>query len=436
MGRFGESAERGRHPASLPRRAWLLGVQSSLLRAWPARGGRVDSAAVRASLRVLGFLLLASGCATVAPKPPPPTVAFPAVTVEGDPRLARMNDEELFAEGSAAFSAGELERAELLFARLLTAFPNSRHAPSASFKAGLCSEQLERWPEAQARFAAVSDPARGTGEALEAAFRLAEVDYQLGDYDEASKLLAVIAARTDLGLDTRIKARVQQGICEVEQGALDRAETTLRLALSAWRSATHPRDLDDYYPAQAEFFLGEIYRLHEEAVTLDPNQTAEELGRQLEYKAELLLSAQGHYLRAIRVGNGYWATAAGAEVGALYEGMYRYLAQAPTPTELDAEATTIYRQEVKKKIRVLLTKAISIYESTLDAADRLGTRGTFVERSRAGLERLKALLVAQDKDAELPAGELPPAQGQPPRHPDHLTPHSERAAPASGAGAG
>jgi tetratricopeptide (TPR) repeat protein len=386
---------------------------------------------VRAPLLVLGLTLLASGCATLGPKPEPrPTRTFPAITVEGDPRLARMNDEELFAEGTAAYSAGELERAELLFVRLLTAFPDSRHAAAASYKAGLCAEQLGRWPDARARFAAVANPERGTGEALEAAFRLAEVDYQLGEYQEAAQLLAAIAGRAELGLDTRIKARVQQGICEVELGGLDRAETTLRQALSDWQGATHPRDLDDYYPAQAEFFLGEIYRLHEEDVRLDPNQTAEELGRQLEYKAELLLSAQGHYLRAIRVGNGYWATAAGAEVGALYEGMYRYLSQAPTPVELDAEATEIYRQEVKKKIRVLLTKAISIYESTLDAADRLGTQGAFVEKSRAGLERLKALLVAQDRDQELPGQDAPPAQPQPARHPDRLTPQPESTAPA------
>lgn len=364
----------------------------------------------------------------MAPKPQLPTVELPPVTVEGDPRLARMNDEELFAEGSAAFSANDFDRAGLIFGRLMDAFPHSRHFNAAALQAGKSAEQLERWEEARARFAAAADPAHGEGDALEAAFKLAEVDYQLADYQAPAQLLATIADRGELPLEVRIQARVQQGICEVELGSLDHAETTLRAALTLWQGASHPRDLDDYYPAQAEFFLGEIYRIHEQDVTLDPDQTADQLGQQLEYKAELLLSAQGHYLRAIKIGNGYWATAAGTEVGTLYEGLYRYLTAAPTPTELNAEETDVYRQEVRKKIRVLLTKAISIYESTLDAADRVGARGPFVEQSREGLSRLKALLVAQDNDAELVNGAPPlpsPAPPPPPaRRPDRLTPQA------------
>jgi tetratricopeptide (TPR) repeat protein len=370
----------------------------------------------------------------VTPKPALPTLELPPITVEGDPRLARMNDEELFAEGSAAFSANDFDRAGLIFGRLVDAFPHSRHFSAAALQAGKSAEKLERWDEARARFAAVADAAHGEGDALEAAFKLAEVDYQQADYQAPALLLATIADRGDLGLETRIQARVQQGICEVELGTLDRAETTLRAALSLWQGASHPRDLDDYYPAQAEFFLGEIYRLHEQDVTLDPNQTAEELGKQLEYKAELLLSAQGHYLRAIKIGNGYWATAAGTEVGTLYEGLYRYLTAAPTPTELNAEETDVYRQEVRKKIRVLLTKAISIYESTLDAADRVGAQGPFVEQSRQGLARLKALLVAQDNDADPVNGTPPPASPPvppPARHPDRLAPQAGPA-PAPG----
>lgn len=369
----------------------------------------------------------------MTPRPAPgpsQVVELPPLTVEGDPRLARLNDEELFAEGSAAFSADDFDRAGLLFGRLVDAFPHSPHFQAAALKAGLCAERGARWEEARGRFLAIADPAHGESEALDAAFKLAEADYQLGRYDEAAALLKTVADREALGLDARIQARVQQGICEVEQGALDRAETTLRAALALWSSASHPRDLDDYFPAQAEFFLGEIYRLHEQDVRLDPDQTADALGQQLEYKAELLLSAQGHYLRAIKIGNGYWATAAGAEVGALYEGLYRSLSDAPAPQELNAEERDVYRQEVRKKIRVLLTKAISIYESTLDAADRLGTNGPFVERTREGLTRLKALLVAQDRDAEqvtTPAAPVPPP---PARHPATLGPHSEHA-PAS-----
>ena len=70
------------------------------------------------------------------------------------------------------------------------------------------------------------------------------------------------------------------------------------------------RRIDDYYPAQAQFFLGRFYRTYFSQAVLDPNKPGgtEQLAKDLEYKAELLLSAQGHYLRAIRMGNTTWAT--------------------------------------------------------------------------------------------------------------------------------
>ena len=58
-----------------------------------------------------------------------------------------------------------------------------------------------------------------------------------------------------------------------------------------------------HFPAQAQFFLGEIFRVHYESIELDGSKTTDKLAEDLEYKSELLLSSQGHYLRAIRIGS-------------------------------------------------------------------------------------------------------------------------------------
>ena len=135
-------------------------------------------------------------------------------------------------------------------------------------------------------------------------------------------------------------------------------------------------------------------------MTLDPDRTADELAKDVEYKAELLLSAQGHYLRAIRIGNGYWATAAGAQIGGLYENLYDHMMNAPAPRELNAEEGELYRQELRKKIRVLITKAITVYERTLEAAERIGASSPFVEKTRESLKRMKDMLLADAKAEE------------------------------------
>ena len=110
-------------------------------------------------------------------------------------------------------------------------------------------------------------------------------------------------------------------------------------------------------------------------MTFDPEAKADQLSQTLEFKAELLLSAQGHYLRAIKVGNGYWATAAGERIGSLYEVLHKQMMESPAPKELTAEEGEVYRQEVRRRIRILLTKAIGVYESTVATAERIGSSG-------------------------------------------------------------
>jgi hypothetical protein len=348
--------------------------------------------------------LFGAGCSIFrsARKDEPREIQFPPMTIIGDLELEKLNDEELFAKGSSAFAAGNFKQAARYFDRLADFHPESKYRQQALYNAGLAHERLQQWAEACDRFAAVADYTKGTGDRLEASFRLAETLYHLERFDDAASLLGIITARDDLPLNKRIEAEVQQGICQLEAGSLELSEKTLRSALSRYQGLEDKRDVDDYFPAQAQFFLGEVYRLHYQSVALDTSKRVEELSSDLELKSELLLSAQGHYLRAIRLGNGYWATASGTQIGWLYEDLYAQIASAPAPSELDAEEASVYRQELKKKIRILLTKAITIYEQTLDTAARIGASNPFVERTRKSLQKMKELLLADEDTAPFP----------------------------------
>ncbi|MCP3142721.1 tetratricopeptide repeat protein [Pyxidicoccus xibeiensis] len=363
--------------------------------------------------------LVVSGCRTTGSAArgdgqgtsPKQELEFDAVTVTADLELDKLNDEELFAGGTSAFAASDFKQAARYFGRLVDFHPASRHRRAALYNAGLAHQRLKEWEEAQHRFSELSDPARGQGDALDAAFRVAETQYHLERYDEAVALLGVISARQDVTVNRRIEAQVQQGICQLEAGRPDEAEATLRKALSTYDALTDKEEVDDYFPSQAHFFVGEIYRLHYDNVKLDPVKGADKLAEDLNYKAELLLSAQGHYLRSIRVGNGYWATAAGSQIGALYENLYEHMVNSPAPSELDAREAEVYRQELRKKIRVLLTKSINIYERTLETAERIGSQSAFVDRTRESLAKVKALLLA---DAEAEPTPAPPTSGAEP----------------------
>lgn len=373
-------------------------------------------------MRVRGaaVLLMTAACAHTQKTQFVHQVRFDDLVITGDLELSKLNDEELFAQGTSFFAAEEFAQAARYFGRIADFHAHSKHRREALYNAGLALTRLKQWDEALARFIELSDPVKGQGDALDAAFQVALVLYKSERFTEAVEVLQKIANRTDVSPSKRLEARVQQGICEIEAGLpagrFDVAEKTLRDALSYWQELPEKDGVDDYVPGQAQFYLGEIFRLHYESVVLDGRQDTEKLAKDLEYKSELLLSSQGHYLRAIRVGNGYWATASGQRIGNLYENMYEHMMNAPTPSDLDASENETYRAELRKKIRVLITKAITVYERTLEAAERIGSVNPFVEETKQSLQRMKQLLLAEAQSDDVPEAPQPhaPSSVKPP----------------------
>jgi tetratricopeptide (TPR) repeat protein len=354
-------------------------------------------------------LLLAAACAT-SRAPGRTEISYPPEEVRVsalDAELAPKNEEELLAIGTAAFEAGDHRRAAAAFGRLADRFPGSPHAPAALRGAGLAHERLGEWRLALERFRAAG--ARATGpEATELAFRVAECHYHLGELGEAHRVLDALVAREDLGAEERIRALAQRGVVELEDGRPEEAERTLRLAVSLWQEGSAREPLDEYPAAQAQFHLGEVYRSWFLALKLDPSAGDEErLARELEDKARLLLSAQGHYLRTIRIGQPDWAVAAGARIAELYDAFHRELTDAPLPPGLSGEEAAAYRAELQRKVRVLLTKAIAISERTLATAQRTGVDNRFVEETQRSLERMKRTLLQAGGTDEVPVAPVP-----------------------------
>jgi tetratricopeptide (TPR) repeat protein len=367
----------------------------------PGRVGRVVLVAV---------LVASAGCATARRAGPPPGDAQPApgdpaeivfepeeVTVgELDLELAAKNDEELFAIGAAAYGAGDFGRAAAAFARLADVFPGSRHEPAAHYHAGLAYQRLEEWRLALERFRILAREHEGP-DAIEASFKVAECSYHLHELDDAREVLDALAGRADLAAGDRVRALAQRGIVELEGGRTEDAERTLRLAIATYEAASADEPLDDRFASQAQFYLGEVYREWFRALPLDPSRgDPEALRRDLEHKSEMLLSAQGHYLRAIRMGNDRWAVASGFRIGELYDELRARMLEAPLPPDLGDEHATAYRAELRRQVRVLAVKAIAAYEQTLARAARSGVDDVrFLADAQASLERLRQA-IAED----------------------------------------
>ena len=355
------------------------------------RGPQASGLGPRAALVLASF-----ACAHAAQQPRRVEITEPTVVTAGPPELVplgEMDDATLFDAGTRAFKAGDFEKAAQHFDRLWQSFPASPNRVPALWNAALAQERLGRWSEALQRYV---EYIKYKDEA-EAQLHAALAEHELGRLEEAAARLHRLSQRPGIAPLTKASALLQEGVCKVENGARADGEVVLRAALDIYDSLSHEEAVDPSMPAQAEFWLGEAYRGTFLSLQLDPSTMDEKaLGDAIETKAQLLLSAQAHYLRCIRRGDGEWATAAGFRIGELYEVFHDQLVGAPLPRGLSEDQRAMYEAELRKKVRNLVQKAIRIYEETLSVAQRTGAKNPYVEKTQGALERMRRLLLGND----------------------------------------
>ncbi|MFM2153918.1 MAG: hypothetical protein RL199_2353 [Pseudomonadota bacterium] len=312
--------------------------------------------------------------------------------------LIGLDDAQLLAAGREAADRGADPLALAAYDRLVDDFPSSPHRPLGAFEAGLLLARSGRHREARGRFARASDwfgPDTPAG--LDARFRLADATYFDGDPAASAVLLQALSTHPALGEARQLEAAVKAAVCLGESDRTGEAERLLRDSIA--RLAELPTDLrrDAGLESRARFHLGELLRRRFEAAPVTPEDgRVEPLVQQLEAKCRLLLEAQDHYLRCIRLGHPDWATASGHRIGSLYAALHDQLVAARPPPSLSVEEQSVYRAEVASRLSVLVDKAIATWEKTLATAERVGATHDLVARARSDLARLRSARTAEE----------------------------------------
>ena len=122
----------------------------------------------------------------------------------------------------------------------------------------------------------------------------------------------------------------------------------------------------------------------------------ERLKERLETKCGFLLTAQNRYIRAIRFGDSHTIAAAGYRLGDLYENLYEAIVSFAPPAELDGEQVALYNEEVRRKVIVLLKKAIRIYEKSLKLGKRMQSNQSWLDQLEVALARMKSLYLEEE----------------------------------------
>jgi len=135
----------------------------------------------------------------------------------------------------------------------------------------------------------------------------------------------------------------------------------------------------------------------------------------------LLLVAQRQYIETIKLGNPQWASASGYQIGSLYEEFYDAFMHAPIPPELlgqaNQEKLEVYYEELRKRIRILLEKALRTHEQNVLMLERLGVQNEWRDKSKLAFANLQKMLDPTFKfefaDPSTPAPAATPAPPTP-----------------------
>lgn len=322
-----------------------------------------------------------------------------------DPTLVRVKEgqtqetellgpEEVFQRAFDAFQGRRYEEAARHYELVIAYFATTRYYLPALYNAGLTYEQLRDWPRAAQQYRRIMDKFSGEKEALDAHYRLANALGEMGEHAEVVELMGQALLR-DLSHFDRLEAHVRRAWAAMETGDYKEAEQGFRTALRLNEQAPDEVRLEESFQwiARSHVGLGQVY--HRRVAEIPLKLPPERMSQDLERKAELFMSAQGHYLRALRVHNPQWSVAAGYMIGRLYEDFYVDMFTAEIPLDLTEAQLGVYFEELRKQIRPLMARAIEVYERNMALSERLGEAREgmdWVERTGTHLMRLRAYL--------------------------------------------
>ncbi len=312
----------------------------------------------------------------------------------------------LYDEAMGHYDAGRWAKAVEVFGVLAKEFPDHDGSGVASFNCGLAWLRLGKPLEAAKRFRDAIRLGQGSRDARDAVFLLAESLELAGRHAAAARIYGAAIDDKEierimggrLGLLDRLEAMARCGLALKAAGDVHGADKALRRVQRLYEDHREVRLVEESEWVVRSFHeRGEIYRELFESIRF--KLPVERMARDLEDKANLFLKAQAAYFRSVRLHHRKWSLASGFRIGGLYERLIEDIYAAEVPADLDAETVEVYREELFKHTSKLARRAVTIYRKNIELAQRMGVGSEWVEKSKASLAKMEALLDREEKNA-------------------------------------
>lgn len=315
-------------------------------------------------------------------------------SVDSVPRVG----EELLREAESALAADEPARAVALFARYLAGQPVPDSARQAYLGLSRSHEALRDCAAAIRTYDAYLERFPDSDGLAQVYARRGACHAELEQWQRSAASYQQARARAADALPSvRVELAAREGFARFQRGDFKDAEKLLKEAdaiFVAAQEAGSERFTTYYFVGMSRFYLGAILHrgFRDVAIRLPEKTMAEDFAR----KFELLSKAQKAYNHTIKAKHMYWVSAAGYQLGSLFEEFYDALMYAPVPEWLDDKQRQVYYEELKDQLRPVVNKAIWIFEKNLETARGLGYDSEFIDRTEGKLSELQGILLAGD----------------------------------------
>jgi tetratricopeptide (TPR) repeat protein len=370
---------------------------------------------------VLLMALLGSACATTGK----PATDTELVAPDSGDRADRQGDDEgtiesdpsrWLVEAEAALEREQPAKAATLFARYLARGATNLGPEAAQAYHGLARahEQLGDFEAAIRAYDGFLTHFPDDPEAHRLLARRGACEAEIEQWERSASSYAQVL---ELGGDVlipsqRVEALARRGYALFQLGRFPEADAAFAEADAIYETATsegQERFSDVYFVGLARFYRAAILHLEFRAVPIRLPEA--QMSKDFERKLELLEQAQDAYNEVIRARHLYWVSAAGYQLGSLFEEFYDAVMHAPMPDWLDEQQRRVYYEELEEQLRPVIDKAVWVFEKNLETARKFGYESEFIERSEAQLAELQAIMLGRG-DSGAPVPRLAPREAR------------------------
>ena len=310
------------------------------------------------------------------------------------------NDEEIakasiFQAASQFEQAGELDKAVKAYERMLEERPNISFKDELLMKMALLYEKQENWLRASEKYLILVDQCPSSKLNAPALLKTAHCYGQMKLWYKCRQIYQRYCNRFSyLDADDYIEALYKIGEISYnnkdDRSALEEFTTTVRKFKQLKQSG---KSVQEYYPAKAQFMIGEINFKKYARVKIVPP-----LNISMKKKTQLLQTVLKEYIEAGKYQVADWTTASSYKIGKTFENLAEAIETAPIPAEYTEEEKQTYLQAINKQVISAKEKALNIYNGNITNAEKNNIHNEWIDNSK---ERIKQLILELSEQTNL-----------------------------------